>query len=107
MYCTNCTSGYAPTYAPMAQFPEYPTVNPNLPQPCQPGITPTQPPLLTPSPYVYVNNLPKNYGFQGPNGSVVAGMRPLSSVPEQTLWNPPQKCVPTQSQDKTNVQEFD
>jgi hypothetical protein len=109
MYCTNCTSGYAPTYAPITQFP--PTVNPNLPQPCQPGTTHSLPP--TPSnapaslPYVYVNNLPKNYGFQGPNGSVVAGMTPLSSVPEQSLWNAPQRCPQTQSQDKTNVEEFD
>jgi hypothetical protein len=109
-------------------IPCAPTLNPALPPACQDGISPypvqnsaisspplipgSVPPTTRPPPpqasYRYVSQLPVDqYGFQGPNGSVICGMKPLYSVPAQSMWNPAPNCPPTETKLASNVGNYD
>lgn len=101
-FCADCASAYSAPY----QVMDVPTLNPQTPPVCAQAI-PLSPSPQTVNPYRYVNDLSSPYGDQGPNGNFLCGMTPIKSVPEMPLWNSRYaKCVPTQTQQQTNVDEY-
>lgn len=122
MICTGCGSPYTapyntllPSTSPLGTPTSAPCPTPSAevayaPMPPTVQVPPSGP---QPSPALYAyrntNHLPVEsiYGDQGPNGNIVCGTRPLTSVREVPMWNEPPKCAPTQSQTAQNVSDYD
>lgn len=112
MICTGCGSPYTAPYntllPPNGPFGT-PTSEP-CPMPPATQVPPTGPQPV-PALYAYhnTNHLPLDmiYGAQGPNGNIVCGTRPLTSIREVPMWNTPPPCFPTETKTAQNVSNYD